>query len=161
ARHPVSPAVPCRRSGRGRATASLGELNMRLARRVGYAAALAALLGAGTALYGAGTAHAQTGSVSGTVTDESGAAVSGAEVREEGSGCTTSTDERGHSELRDGPRGPQTVRVLMLGYKPLVRQVTVGAGPAASLDMKLEKSVIPVAPIEVVVGSRARHTAAD
>ena len=127
---------------------------MRLARSVWFAMALSALLGAGTA-------QAQTGSVSGTVTDESGAAVPGAEVRVDGTRIHTSADERGHFELRDVPLGPQTLRVLMLGFKPLVRQVTVGAGPAASLELRLEKSVIPVAPIEVVVGSRARHTAAD
>ena len=61
---------------------------MRLARRVWFAMALSALLGAGTA-------QAQTGSVSGTVTDESGAAVPGAEVRVDGTRIHTSADERG------------------------------------------------------------------
>ena len=107
------------------------------------------------------SAWAQTGTVSGAVTDEAGAAVSGAEVRVEGTKLHTSSDERGHYELRDVPAGTHSVRALMLGFKSALRSVTVEVGGTATLDFQLEKSVIPVRAIEVVVGSRARHTAAD
>ena len=112
---------------------------MKLARWVGYVATLATMLAAGVA-------HAQTGSLSGRVTDESGAAISGAEVRVEGTSLHTSTDDDGRFELRDVPLGPHTLRVLMLGFKVLARQVTVGAGPS-SLELRMERSVIPLAAV--------------
>src|SRR5436190_2651634 len=113
------------------------------------------------ALLAAATARAQTGSISGTVTDESGSAVAGAEVRVDGSMLHTLTDDDGHYVLDGIPAGPQAVRALMLGFAPIVRPVTVAPGGKAKVDFRLPKSVIPLAPVEVVVGSRARHTAAD
>src|SRR5437773_71058 len=114
---------------------------MKLARWVGLVAVLATLLGAAAA-------HAQTGSIAGRVTDEAGAPVSGAEVSVEGTRIHTSTDDQGRFELREVPVGPQAIRVLMLGFKVQARQVSVGAGPSASLEFTLEKNVIPMAPIE-------------
>ncbi len=127
---------------------------MSLARRASWAIVLAMSLGWSTA-------SAQTGTVTGAVTDEAGAAVSGAEVRVEGTRLHTSSNESGRYELRGVPVGTHSVRALMLGFKSVLRSVTVESGGTATLDFRLEKSVIPVAPIEVVVGSRARHTAAD
>jgi len=124
------------------------------ARRIGFTAILLTLLGAAAAF-------AQTGSVKGKVTDDAGAALSGAEVRIEGTMLHTSTDDAGRYELGNVPVGTLTVKSLMLGFKPAVRTVTVAAGAVVTADLRMEKSVIPVQPIEVVVGSRARHTAAD
>jgi iron complex outermembrane receptor protein len=116
-------------------------------------------------LLGAGGAWAQTGSnsgsVSGNVTDSTGAPLAGAEVRVEATTLHTSTDDKGHFQLANIPAGAHSMRALMLGFKPRVRPVTIEAGATAALDFTLEKNVIPVEPIEVVVGSRARHTAAD
>ncbi len=131
---------------------------MRFARRAWSAAMLAVPL---AVLLAAGAVRAQTGVLSGTVSDEAGVAIAGAEVRVEGTALHASTDERGRFEFKDVPLGPHTVRVLMIGFKVLARQVTVGAGATTALELRMEKNVIPVAPIEVVVGSRARHTAAD
>ncbi len=121
-------------------------------RSIGWALALMMTLGAGAA-------WAQTGTVSGRVTDEAGAGVSGAEVRVEGTTIRATTDDQGRYELRDVPAGERSLRVLILGFKSQVRPVSVAAGAAATLDFQLEKSVIPLP--EVLVGSRARHTAAD
>jgi iron complex outermembrane receptor protein len=121
-------------------------------RSIGWALALVTTLGASTA-------WAQTGTVSGRVTDDAGAGVANAEVRVEGTTIRTTTDEQGRYELRDVPAGERTLRVLILGFKSQVRPVTVTAGATATLDFQLEKSVIPLP--EVLVGSRARHTAAD
>ncbi len=112
-------------------------------------------------LFVAGTAWAQTGTVSGTVTDSLGAAVSGAEVRVDGTRIHALTDVNGHFELLNVPAGAHTVRVLLLGYKPTTRAVTVEAGGTLSLDIQLERAVIPMAGVEILVGSRAHHTAAD
>lgn len=127
---------------------------MAAARSAWLAVALATLLGTGTAL-------AQTGTVKGTVQDHAGVALSGAEVRIEGTKLHTSSDEAGRYELGNVPAGTQRVRALILGYKSELHEVAVEAGAVATADFHLERSVIPVQAIEVVVGSRARHTAAD
>jgi iron complex outermembrane recepter protein len=127
---------------------------MAAGRRTWFAVALAMLLGAGGA-------WAQTGTVSGKVSDDTGAAVSGAEVRIESTALHTSTDDKGHYEIANVPAGKLSVRALMLGFKSVLRSVTLEAGATAIVDFELAKSVIPVQAIEVVVGSRARHTAAD
>src|ERR1041385_1589724 len=49
----------------------------------------------------------------------------------------------------------------MLGYKPLTHEVTVESGATATVDFVLEETVLPSSGVEVMVGSRARHTAAD
>ncbi len=140
--------------GRGRETATDRGVRMSIAHKAGWAIALAMTLGWSTA-------WAQTGTVAGAVTDEAGAAVSGAEVRVEGTKLHVSTDDGGRYELKEVPVGTHSVRALRLGFKSVLRSVTVEAGATATLDFRLEKSVIPVSAIEVVVGSRARHTAAD
>ena len=109
---------------------------------------------------GASAAWAQTGSLAGRVTDEAGAAVSGAEVRVEGTTLHVSTGDDGRYALAGVPVGQRSVRVLMLGFQSQLRTVTVAENAEATLDFRLVKSVIPVRE-EVVVGSRARHTAAD
>ena len=109
----------------------------------------------------AATSRAQTATITGTVTDSTGAPVSGAEVRVDGTNLHTLTDDDGHFELRDVPPGPQVVRALMLGFKPLLRPVTAAPGARAKVNLRLSGHVIDLAPVEVVVGSRARHTAAD
>ena len=106
-------------------------------------------------------AWAQTGTISGRVTDESGAVVYGAEVRVEGTSLHVSTLDDGRYSLAGVPVGERSVRVLMLGFQSQVKSVTVTAGAEATLDFRLVKSVIPMRGVEVVVGSRAKHTAAD
>lgn len=128
--------------------------NMDVLRRLAHALSLTLALVATPAL-------AQTGTVTGTVTDDTGAALSGAEVRIEGTTLHQSTDDRGRFSLEGVPVGTQTVRALMLGHRSATRTVTVAAGSAVTADLRLERSAIPVSEIEVVVGSRARHTAAD
>ena len=127
---------------------------MAAARITWLAVALATLLGTGNAF-------AQTGTVKGTVQDHAGVALSGAEVRIEGTTLHTSSDEAGKYELANVPPGAQKVRALMMGYKSDAKSVTVEAGAVVTADFHLEHSVIPVQAIEVVIGSRAKHTAAD
>src|SRR6267378_6735267 len=108
-----------------------------------------------------GSAWAQAGTVLGTVVDSLGAGVSGAEVRVDGTTLRTFTDDKGHYELRDVPAGAHNVRALLLGYKPVVRPITLESSAALTLDFQLERNVIPITGVEVLVGSRAHHTAAD
>jgi iron complex outermembrane receptor protein len=59
------------------------------------------------------------------------------------------------------PAGPQTLRVRLIGFLPASARVTVAAGTASSQDFTLGRNPVQLAPIDVVVGSRARHTAAE
>ena len=109
----------------------------------------------------AGAALAQTGIVSGTVTDSTGAPVSGAEVRINGTPLHVMSDDLGRYELRGVPAGTHTIRFLMLGFKATTRTVTLDAGGTATVNVELERTLIPIQGIEILIGSRARHTAAD
>jgi len=122
------------------------------------AAAVAAILSTSMV---ARPAAAQNGTVSGTVTDDAGARLASAEVRVEGVLLRAISDDRGRYELTGVPAGTHTLRVLLLGYRGTTRVVTVSAGVATEVNFTLERTPIPIAPVEVVVGSRAPHTAAD
>ena len=108
-----------------------------------------------------GAAWAQSGTVSGTVTDSTGAGVSAAEVRVDGTTIHTLTDNNGRYQLTNVPPGARTIRALLLGYKATTRAITLEAGGTATVDLQLERNVIPVQGVEILIGSRARHTAAD
>src|SRR5512144_1794218 len=127
---------------------------MTIGRRLGFAVALVVMLGAGSA-------WAQTGTVTGRVSEKGGAPIAGAEVRVDSTTIHASTDGDGRYTLRDVPAGRRIVRALMLGYKALTHEVTVEAGSTATVDFVLEETVLPTSGGEVVVGSRAKHTAAD
>ena len=112
-------------------------------------------------MLGAGSAHAQTGTVTGRVAEKGGAPIPGAEVRVDSTTIHASTDGDGHFTLGNVPAGRHTVRTLMLGYEPLTQIVNVPSGGSAVANFTLEETVLPASGVEVVVGSRAKHTAAD
>ena len=120
-------------------------------------AALAALL----TLTSSRAAAAQTGTITGSVADSTGAGIPGATIRVEGTMLHATTDEKGRFELQGVPAGVHRLRVLLLGYRAATQSVTMGAGATAEVSFTLERAPIPVEAVEVVVGSRARHTAAD
>ncbi len=112
-------------------------------------------------LFNAGTAAAQTGAVQGNVSDSTGAALVGALVTVEGTGLRASATAGGSYEIHGVPAGTQTVRARALGFEPLAAQVTVGAGDVVRQDFTLAHTLVEFSPVEVVVGSRTRHTAAE
>ena len=113
------------------------------------------LLGAPTAL------AAQSGSIRGTVTDSAGATVIGATVSLDGTPLRVSTTAAGRYTLRGVPSGNRTLRVRAIGFAPADRQVDVPPGDVVDVDVVLARSAVELAPIDVVIGSRARHTAAE
>src|SRR5262245_50488325 len=127
---------------------------MYFARRIGWALALLISVGAVAA-------QAQNGTVTGRVTNLAGNSISGAEVRVEGTSNHTLTDTLGRYELKDVAPGQRQIRVLLMGFQSQMLTVAVTAGGVATLDFKLAESVLQLPGVEVVVGSRARHTAAD
>ena len=104
---------------------------------------------------------AQAGAIRGRVTDSTGAALARVSVIIEALGARATTDDQGNYELRGVPAGSHTVRVRLLGYVPLLVRVSVAEGQPARQDFSLRTQPIALSPIDVVVGSRARHTASE
>jgi iron complex outermembrane receptor protein len=125
-----------------------------LLRAAGIAAALLTCLFSRPAV-------AQTGTVAGSVADSAGSGLANAEVRLDGTLLHGTSDDRGRFTLAGVPAGAHTLRALLLGYRPATRSVTVNAGETAEVNFTLERVPIPMEGVEIVLGSRARHTAAD
>jgi iron complex outermembrane recepter protein len=104
---------------------------------------------------------AQAGTLQGTVSDSGGTTLPNASVTVEGTGLRATTGSNGGYELRGVPAGTYTVRVRLIGFQAGTEQVTVPANDVVRQDFTLGRSTVQLAPIDVVVGSRARHTAAE
>ena len=104
---------------------------------------------------------AQSGTVQGRVSTTAGAALDGAAVTVDGTAIRATTDGSGGYVLRGVPPGTRTVRVRLIGYTATSARVDVAPGGTASRDFSLARAPVQLAPINVVLGSRGRHTAAD
>ena len=104
---------------------------------------------------------AQGGTIRGRVTDAQGAPLVRAAVALEGTGFRTVTDQAGAYQITGVPAGAYTLRARLIGYATAMTQVTVRDNETAAHDVRLEAVAIGLAPVDVVVGSRAAHTAAD
>jgi iron complex outermembrane recepter protein len=104
---------------------------------------------------------AQTGTLRGTVSDSSGTPLPNASVTVEGTELRTTTGNQGDYEIRGVPAGPHTVRVRLIGYQAASARVNIAARGETRQNFILGRSAVELAPINVVVGSRARHTAAE
>ena len=107
-----------------------------------------------------GLALAQNGSIRGRVTDASGAPLARAAISAEVAGLRATSDDQGRYEIRGVAAGTYTLRVRLLGYVPQTARVTVGQSPVTQ-DFTMVEQAISLSPVDVVVGSRARHTAAE
>ncbi|HXG44841.1 MAG TPA: TonB-dependent receptor [Gemmatimonadales bacterium] len=113
------------------------------------------------ALTGATRLDAQASRLTGRVTDPDGAPVAGATVSLRGTVLRAATGSQGRYTISDVPAGHYTVTARAIGFAPGETEVTVAAGETVTLDLTLTRAPIELAPINVVVGSRARHTAAE
>jgi iron complex outermembrane recepter protein len=104
---------------------------------------------------------AQAGTLQGTVSDSAGTTLPNASVSVEGTGLRGGTGANGGYEIRGVRPGTYTVRVRLIGYEAASSRVTISAGDVTRQDFTLAKTTVQLAPINVVVGSRARHTAAE
>lgn len=91
------------------------------------------------ALVLAGSLVAQTGTVSGTVKDESGKPLAGANIMVQGTSLGSASDEGGGYTIADVPAGSQTVVATYIGYVSSEQTVTVAAG-SNTVDFTLEES---------------------
>ena len=103
----------------------------------------------------------QTGSIQGKVTDKQGAVIVGAQVSVDLSGARTATSSRGLYSLAGIAAGRRTLRVRALGFAPETLSVTVAASRVISVDVALTQSAQQLAAVRTVVGSRAKHAAAE
>ena len=79
----------------------------------------------------------------------------------DGTALRATSASSGAYEIRGVPAGAHTVRARLIGYRSGEAQVTVADGDAIDQDFTLLRSTVQLAPIDVVVGSRARHTAEE
>src|SRR6266571_4166267 len=103
---------------------------------------------------------AQNGVVRGRIADAAGAPLARAMVSAEGSGLRATSDDQGRYEIRGLSTGAYMLRVRLLGYQPRTARVVVDQ-VAVTQDFVLTAQPISLSPVDVTVGSRARHTAAE
>ena len=88
----------------------------------------------------ASTAVAQSGSITGKVTDDAtGAGLAGARVQIIGSQQFAISNPQGIYQVRSVSAGSYPVRIVMLGYGAQQKSLTVAAGQATTADWSLKQ----------------------
>lgn len=93
--------------------------------------------------------YAQFGSISGTVTDNNGEPLPGANVFIEELKRGASTDTNGEYEISNIPTGEYTIRASFIGYQDFVDQVQIGADPV-TLNIELQPGSNALSEVVVV-----------
>jgi TonB-dependent receptor len=84
------------------------------------------------------SASAQTrGAIGGTVTDQAGAALRGAEISTQSPALTVSTNEEGRFYINDLAPGTYNLAITYVGLAPFTASVSVNAGQTAKVDAQL------------------------
>jgi iron complex outermembrane receptor protein len=104
---------------------------------------------------------AQGGAIRGSVADSSGSPLPNASITVDGTELRATSGNQGEYEIRGVPAGRRNVRVRLIGYQAASAPVTVTAGAETRQNFTLGRSPVQLAPIDVVLGSRARHTASE
>ena len=99
-------------------------------------------------------AAAQTGGISGTVTDRAtGQPITAARVQVVGQqNLGANTDATGKYLIRGIPAGAQSVRVTRIGYRPEAQSITIAAGDTATLNFTIGQSAVELQQV-VVTGT--------
>jgi outer membrane receptor protein involved in Fe transport len=100
------------------------------------------------------------GTVAGKVTDEGGAAVSGADVAIEGTRLSAQTGGTGEYVIDNVPAGSQTVRVRMIGFRSQTSTVSVTEGGRATADISLARDPLQLQTM-VVTATQTPRTNLD
>jgi iron complex outermembrane receptor protein len=104
---------------------------------------------------------AQSGIVQGRILDSAGGVVTGAQVTIDRTVLRAVSGSNGRYVLRGVPSGSQTLRVRAIGFTPTAVDLSVQPGDVLEQDVIIARSAVELAPIDVVIGSRGRHTAAE
>src|SRR5213079_2738137 len=110
------------------------SISRRLTMKFAHRLCLFALMFVSTAAL----AQAQTGTITGVVTDNSGKQpLPGARVTVTGTSLAASTTDDGRFTIRGVPAGAQQVRIQRIGFAPLTRTVTVRDGETSTVSAEL------------------------
>lgn len=101
---------------------------------------------------------AQNGVIRGTITDEIGLGLPGANVIIESLTIGTSSDVNGNFTLKNVPTGEQEVSITFLGYSTITSTVTVKDGETVLLNVSLEPGVL-IGEEVLVLGDRLKGQA--
>ncbi|MGB7395643.1 MAG: TonB-dependent receptor, partial [Pricia sp.] len=93
--------------------------------------------------------QAQTGNIQGTISDENGINVPGANVTIPSLGKGAISDFDGRFTLVDVPTGDYTLKITFLGYADLEEEVTVAAGETASVSLFIQPKSVELEGVEV------------
>lgn len=121
----------------------------------------AARLAFALAVFAPAVLAAQGGTVQGRVADSSGTPVVNATVSLTPGGLRTRTNDLGEFYLQRVTPGTYALRGRRIGYDGAAVTVTVAAGQTVRQDLIMWRKATTLTAVQVVVGSRARHTAAD
>ena len=117
------------------------------------ALSLAGLLVSATPSEAQGTASAARGSVSGTVRDGEGRAITGAQVSVLGGTAAGESDEFGAFRVANVPLGQASMLVRRIGFAPETLNVLVDVGGGRAHHLDLTRVAPPLAPI-LILGRR-------
>lgn len=86
--------------------------------------------------------NAQSGILRGTITDDLGLGMPGANLLVLGTSIGTSTDVSGDFILYDVPEGDHTLQISYLGYKTISQDFTMTDNAVITVDLELEPGVV-------------------
>ncbi len=105
------------------------------------------------------TAAAQGGTIRGRIADSTGVPIAQAVIVLDPGGLRATSRDNGDYVISRVPSGSYTMRVRRLGYVTPAANVTVAEGQTLRQDFLVNHAAISLT--DVVIGSRARHTAAE
>jgi iron complex outermembrane receptor protein len=105
------------------------------------------------------TTAAQGGTIRGRIADSTGVPIAQAVVVLDPGGLRATSRDNGDYVISRVPSGSYTVRVRRLGYVTPSAAVTIADGQTVRQDFLVNHAAISLT--DVVIGSRARHTAAE
>ena len=100
-------------------------------------------------MFGLVKAQAQTGNIQGTITDENGIYVPGANVFIESLSKGAITDFDGRFTLVSIPEGSYTLKITYMGYADVDQEVSVTGGRTAAVSIVLNPSNVELDEVQV------------
>lgn len=105
-----------------------------------------------------GNAQSAKGTFAGTITDDSGATLSGAQIVVAPLGATAVTNQQGAFSIPDIPAGKYSVTASYVGFTPSTSEVEVTAGQTATLSVQMK---VANASEEILVTAERPHGEAE
>src|SRR5512135_198037 len=96
-------------------------------------------------------AQQTTGKIEGTVTDQAGVLIAGAQVSVSGTAFNTLTDQKGYYFLNNVPVGTVSLHIQLIGYQPTeIQGLKVLGGQTITQNVKLPPAPVTVAVVNVI-----------